>query len=148
MGTDIISFLENPETNASYIHAIKASSFYVYGEAFTNYLTAQEFITRLIIDIDDPDGQANRWQCAPAQASDHLAKLPPIAQLRYAPSRFAEPGAPRVKVFGGVYREITPMLTTEGVRQIGSHLLANCEPNDDICVSDYRAGHSRPVGIR
>ena len=147
MGTDIISFLENPETNASYVHAIKASSFYVYGETFSNYLTAQEFITRLVFDIDDPDGEANRWQCAPAQAAEHLAKLPPIAQLRYAPSRFALPDAPRLKVFGGIYREITPMLDTNGVRQIGAHLLANCEPNDDIRISDYRAGRSRPTGI-
>lgn len=141
MGWDLVSFL-NGERNTSLVHAIKASSEYVYGEEFGQHLATLGYASRLVMNEVEGYQEADRWQIAP-QATVPLIKMPTLLQLRYHPFRGEKTGRP---VFGGYLREIKPRLDDDMIRQLAGHLLWNCQAHDALTIQDYRSLPPKPLG--
>lgn len=134
MGWDLVSFLEGP-SDTSLIHAIKASSGYVYGEDFSRHLQASGYATRLVTHIDHALQEPDRWQIAPDPQSLPTIEPTPISMMRYKTRTGLATTTP---IFGGCLREIAPKLNTDMVRSLGAHLLNYCEPHDAIIIRDCR----------
>lgn len=140
MGWDLVSFLEG-ESDTSLVHAIKASSEYVYGEEFGQHLASLGYASRLVINEVEGYQEADRWQVT----GSHLAvpiKMPTLLQLHYKPF-YGERPKP---VFGGYLREIRPRLNDDMVRQLASHLLWNCQAHDALTIRDYRTLPPKALG--